>query len=394
MQNIVSTARDMLIRLGFLFPEADREEAFLQAYVYRHRSLVQLFVVFGAVLTYTFFLWDQVIDPVNYKTTHFIRGVIATPVLCLLLVLLQVRRFHKHQELISVIGLSFVGDCLSIIYLILNKGFDYGIIGLLLDIFFGAMLLPMRITYFSLFVLPTLVIFEVLAFFAPTTNSNMFLINMLSGCAAAAIGSFGAWWRETAARQAFVAAEELEKSRYNVSRLERSNLKLRSENAQLLGSKRESIFISYRRADSEAIAGRIRDRLAGRFGESAIFMDIDNLAFGDDFRQRMIAAARKTYVLIAIIGPHWAGSIRGGRSRILMPDDPIRVEIETALESNVPIIPVLISGAKMPSNDDLPESIRDLSFRNALSLDSGQDFHHHVDRLIRSIETNFKMASE
>jgi hypothetical protein len=45
-----------------------------------------------------------------------------------------------------------------------------------------------------------------------------------------------------------------------------------------------NIVISYRRSDSEVIAGRIRDRLAAHFGDSSVFMDLNDIPFGSDFR--------------------------------------------------------------------------------------------------------------
>jgi hypothetical protein len=45
------------------------------------------------------------------------------------------------------------------------------------------------------------------------------------------------------------------------------------------------IVISYRRKDSDAITGRIRDHLARHFGEDAVFMDIDSIPIGEDFRR-------------------------------------------------------------------------------------------------------------
>jgi len=52
------------------------------------------------------------------------------------------------------------------------------------------------------------------------------------------------------------------------------------------------IAISYRRADTEVMTGRIRDRLADRYGEDAVFMDIDNIPFGKDFRVHIFEAVR------------------------------------------------------------------------------------------------------
>jgi hypothetical protein len=63
------------------------------------------------------------------------------------------------------------------------------------------------------------------------------------------------------------------------------------------------IVISYRRADSDAIAGRMRDRLANHFGENSVFMDIDSIPIGMDFRQHIQDTLARCDILIAVIGP-------------------------------------------------------------------------------------------
>jgi hypothetical protein len=68
------------------------------------------------------------------------------------------------------------------------------------------------------------------------------------------------------------------------------------------------IAISYRRADTEVIAGRIRDRLALRYGDDAVFTDIDNIPFGKDFRVHIREAVLKSNVLLVIIGDRWLGA--------------------------------------------------------------------------------------
>jgi len=72
------------------------------------------------------------------------------------------------------------------------------------------------------------------------------------------------------------------------------------------------IAISYRRADTEVIAGRIRDRLAGRYGDEAIFMDIDNIPYGKDFRVHISEAIVQSDILLVIVGQRWVGAGRGG----------------------------------------------------------------------------------
>jgi WD40 repeat protein len=147
------------------------------------------------------------------------------------------------------------------------------------------------------------------------------------------------------------------------------------------------ITISYRRADSEAMTGRICDRLIGHYGKDAIFRDIDDIPAGIDFRQHINEVLLKTSVLLAIVGPKWLGPTRAGLDRINEESDPVRVEVETALRRRTPIIPVLIGKTRMPSAEQLPPSLKDFAFRNAVNVDTGRDFDHHIQRLIKSIDT-------
>ena len=154
------------------------------------------------------------------------------------------------------------------------------------------------------------------------------------------------------------------------------------------------IVISYRRANSDAIAGRIRDRLANHFGENSVFMDIDSIPIGIDFRKHIRDTLARSDILIAVIGPKWLGHGKGGHMRISDETDPVRIEVETALRSGSPVIPVLVGGARMPRPVDLPDSLMDLSYRNATEVDAGRDFNQHIDRLIRSVERLLKPASQ
>jgi TIR domain len=146
------------------------------------------------------------------------------------------------------------------------------------------------------------------------------------------------------------------------------------------------IIISYRRADSAAISGRIFDRLASHYGDDAVFMDVDKIPFGTDFREHIRKVLLEGDILLAVIGPNWLGKGTDGTSRIKDEADPVRVELETALRQKTRLIPVLVDGAAMPSTADLPDALRDLAYLNAAPLDVGRDFRAHMDRLIRSID--------
>jgi hypothetical protein len=146
-----------------------------------------------------------------------------------------------------------------------------------------------------------------------------------------------------------------------------------------------SVFISYRRDDSADITGRIYDRLIQRFSRDIVFKDVDSIPLGIDFRQHLEKALSQCRVLIAVVGDEWTGSEQGKR-RIDDPRDHVRLELELALNRNIPVIPVLVRNATIPAEEALPSSLRSLAYRNGIQVRPDPDFHADVDRLIKGIE--------
>jgi hypothetical protein len=146
------------------------------------------------------------------------------------------------------------------------------------------------------------------------------------------------------------------------------------------------IILSYRRSDSATMTQLIFSRLAARYGEHSIFMDIDNIPFGVDFRAHIRDNVRASDLLLAIVGAGWTGVNANGEPRILEPDDPVRAEVEIALEHSVTVIPVLVEHASMPSVAQLPESLKDFPYLNAMHVESGRDLALHMERLTRVID--------
>jgi len=145
------------------------------------------------------------------------------------------------------------------------------------------------------------------------------------------------------------------------------------------------IVISYRRADSAAIAGRILDRLVARYGAASVFIDIDDIPVGVDFRDHVRRTLERADAVVVIVGPRWTGP-RDGGARICDGDDPVRVEIETTLSLGVPVCPVLVDGAAMPTAGELPETLARFPYLNATEIDAGRDFDHHAGRLIAALD--------
>ena len=147
------------------------------------------------------------------------------------------------------------------------------------------------------------------------------------------------------------------------------------------------IVSSYRRKDVPSITGRVFDRLVARYGKDSVLIDIAAIPPGMDFRDWIDQTLHDADVMLVMVGPKWLGPNRRGSARIQDPKDWPRIEVETALTKEIPIIPVLLGGAKRPTKDQLPRSLENFAFRHAAEVDEGQDFHQHVDRLVAAIDS-------
>ncbi len=152
------------------------------------------------------------------------------------------------------------------------------------------------------------------------------------------------------------------------------------------------VFISYRRADSQTIAGRINDRLIDAFDADHIFKDVDDIRPGSDFRSAIQKAISACDVVLVIIGPHWLHiTDQYGRRRLDDPFDFVRLEVQTALERpQTRVIPVLVYQAQIPSANVLPPRLNNLAYRNAVFVRDDPDFHRDMDRLIRALRDDHK----
>ena len=139
------------------------------------------------------------------------------------------------------------------------------------------------------------------------------------------------------------------------------------------------VFISYRRNEAAAYAGRLYDRLAARFGKEQVFIDTENVGWGEDFVEVITSAAETCAVMIVLVSHGWS---RGAQAEV---DDYVRLEVAKALGRKVRVIPILIQGASMPAARELPADLAPLVRRNALAL-SDTRWERDVEDLIKSLE--------
>lgn len=147
------------------------------------------------------------------------------------------------------------------------------------------------------------------------------------------------------------------------------------------------IFVSYRRNDVPDMVGRIYDNLSRSFRRHEIFKDVDSIRIGMDFRIVIHEALEHCRIVLVAIGPNWLNSQNErGQRRLEDPDDFVRLELESAFARGATIIPLLIGGAEMPPQPMLPETLRRLTFLQALPVRRDPDFERDFHRLKREIE--------
>jgi TIR domain len=154
------------------------------------------------------------------------------------------------------------------------------------------------------------------------------------------------------------------------------------------------IFISYRREDAPAHAGRLYDGLSDEFGSERVFMDVDTLEPGVDFVERIHSAVSVADVLLVVIGRGWLNAKDlDGERRLDDPDDFVRLEVGVALRGDPVVIPVLVGGAAMPAEGQLPPDLALLARRNALTLVDA-DWRSGMGRLVAALRRILEPVAE
>jgi hypothetical protein len=139
------------------------------------------------------------------------------------------------------------------------------------------------------------------------------------------------------------------------------------------------IFISYRRDDSQPLAGRLFDRFSQRLGKENVFRDIDTIDPDAEFAKVIAERIDDCDALIAVIGKSWLDA------RLYLFDDFVAAEISQALSKGKLVIPALIEDTPIPARDALPSQLKALADRSAIRI-RDDHFAEDVDRIIGAVE--------
>lgn len=145
------------------------------------------------------------------------------------------------------------------------------------------------------------------------------------------------------------------------------------------------VFLSYRRADSQVTAGRMAQFLDAVPAVDKVFLDVDDIAVGEDFEHRIRRTLAEATHVFVLIGPQWAGPAGAqGRTRIFEPEDVVRLEARLALASGLRVVPILIDDTRVPRPAELPEDLAPLTRLNAFVLRTAH-FDEDMDGLLDAV---------
>ena len=117
-----------------------------------------------------------------------------------------------------------------------------------------------------------------------------------------------------------------------------------------------TVFISYRREITAGEARALYNDLIERLGKNSVFMDVDSIALGRDFRSALQNTLASCDLMLVLIGRNWADiKDEEGRTRLEGPGDFVRLEIEAALKRDIVVVPVLVQGRICPPPSSYPQ---------------------------------------
>jgi hypothetical protein len=144
-----------------------------------------------------------------------------------------------------------------------------------------------------------------------------------------------------------------------------------------------AVFINYRREDSDGDTRAIYNRLARETDERNLFLDVEAIGAGENWRVRIDNTLKKVEAVVVVIGPRWLEILNARTAAGTF--DSVRTEIAASLNKpDVQVIPVVVNGARLPAQSALPQDIQGLTDLNAIEV-RGSAWTSDVERLVKTL---------
>ena len=214
----------LLQRFGLHCSSVEDERVFADGYLLRTVGESQLFMVLSALTFYVFFFWDRMIDPVNWNTTHMIRGLLVAPAMVLVAGVLFTPFGKRHFEAFVLTMLLLVMAGLATIYAVLDHGYQYAALAFTMAMLGTTTMFPIRSRFLVIGSFLSMVIVVVGHLLAHNAGPGWLLVNLMAALVSIGMGTLSAYLREREARAAFRATKALVASRERVDELLHSML--------------------------------------------------------------------------------------------------------------------------------------------------------------------------
>jgi len=150
------------------------------------------------------------------------------------------------------------------------------------------------------------------------------------------------------------------------------------------------VFLNYRRADAEAWADHLFERLVRQFPRENVFMDIDgDIPVGFPWADWLDSQVAACDLMLVLIGRSWVAEFK---ARSEAGDrDYVRVEIESALKRKIPVVPVFLGDTPVPKSTELPDTMRPLLGLQAARLQR-MSFDSDAETLAKGVARSIALA--
>jgi adenylate cyclase len=209
----------LLLRLGLAFEDRTDEDRFTDGFSRTGARAAQIFIILGMLSFVSFFVWDEIIDPVRADQGLMIRAGIAAPLMILCAASLFWSKLHRYTEEVILMAYAVIQVSQAWIYTILSHGFDYAVMGFCL--IFLALSAAVNMRSRNLVIAAAIAIAVMVGghIIANNARPGWLVVNLMALGSSTVFGLVAGYFREVTARGQYLTQRDLERSRARAGEL-------------------------------------------------------------------------------------------------------------------------------------------------------------------------------
>lgn len=138
-----------------------------------------------------------------------------------------------------------------------------------------------------------------------------------------------------------------------------------------LSTATHSAYLSFRAGDADREVEQLRASLESRAGAQAACLGLGQASLAG--HATALESLRASAVVLVVVGPRWADAASpAGGPALADPEDPVRQELLAAIERRLPMLVVLVRGARMVRAADLPPELTPIAQRPSVEIQAAR----------------------